>query len=205
MWSVCVCLLYDTYSRPERESCLQVPLVATALLIGIAQMLCPAVSFMIDMQPHCLGLRQNPLVPSIVLVVSAVGFVWVLYPAGFGGDLLGHRQLRFAFRVELLVYMAAWAVVVMIGMKALRRCIACLHTRRMQKISAGFYVPTSTDGPGTSRPLARKSFDGRDAVQRSTGSTDVGDWLRRTASAVADLSTILPTGRSNKVQEQLPA
>jgi len=57
-------------------------------------------------------------------------------------------------------------------------------------------------------PVGRKSFDGRDAVLRSTASADMGDWLRRTASAVADLTALLPGPRpSNRVHqdvEQLP-
>ena len=186
---------------------MQVPLLATVLLIGLAQLLAPAVSFSVDMQPHCLGLRHNPITPSIIFVACTVGIVWVLYPAGFGGDLLKQRQLPFTFRVGLLVYMAAWGVVLIIGMKALRQCIISAHSRRMRKISAEFYVPMSTDGLGSSRPLGRKSFDGRDAVLRNTGSTDVGDWLRRTVSAIVDLSTVLPSGHphSKMVRGQLAA
>ena len=159
------------------------------------------------MQPHCLGLRHNPITPLTIFVVFTVGIVWVLYPAGFGGDLLRQRQLPFTFRVKLLVYMAAWGVVLIIAMKALRRCLASVQAHRMRKISAGFYGPSSTDRLGSSRPLGRKSFDGHDAELRSTGSTDVGDWLRRTASAITDLSTVLPSGQSHSkvVEGQLAA
>lgn len=184
---------------------MQVPLLATVLLIGLAQLLAPAVSFSVDMQPHCLGLRHNPIIPLIIFVACTVGIVWVLHPAGFGGDLLRQRQLPFTFRVELLIYMAAWGVVLIIGMKALRRCIRSVQARRMRKISAEFYVPMSTDRVESSRLLGRKSFDGHDTVLRSTGSTDAGDWLRRTASTIA--STVLPSGHSNSkvVQGQLAA
>lgn len=183
------------------------PLLATILLIGLAQLLAPAVSFSIDMQPHCLGLRHNPITPLIIFVACTVGIVWVLYPAGFGGDLVRQRHLPFTFRVELLIYIAAWAVVLIIGMKTLRRCLASVQARRMRRVSAEFYVPTSADRLGISRPLGRKSFDGPDAVFRSTGSTDAGGWLRRTASAIADLSTVLPSGNPNSkvVQGQLAA
>lgn len=186
---------------------MQVPLLATVLLIGLAQLLAPAVSFSVDMQPHCLGLRHNPTTPLIIFVACTVGIVWVLYPAGFGGELLKQRQLPLTFRVGLLVYMAAWGIVLIIGMKALRRCITSVQARRMRKISAEFYVPISTDRLESSQPLGRKSFDGRDAVLRSTGSTDVGNWLRRTASAIADLSTVSPSGHpsSKVVQGQLAA
>lgn len=89
--------------------CLQVPLVATIMLNGLAQVLAPAVSFMIDTQPHCPRLYQEPLVPFIIFVVCTVGIMWALYPAGFGGSLLRQRQLPFRFRVQLLAYMAAFA------------------------------------------------------------------------------------------------
>ena len=156
------------------------------------------------MQPHCLGLRHNPFTPLIIFVACTVGIVWVLYPAGFGGDLLRQRQLPFTFRVTLLVYLAVWGVVLTIAMKALRRCIASMQARRMRKVSAEFYVPASTDRLGSNRLLGQKSFDGRDAVLRNTGSTDAGDWLRRTASAIAELSTVLPIGQS-KHQDGLAA
>lgn len=187
--------------------CLQVPLVATVMLNGLAQVLAPAVSFMIDTQPHCPRLYQEPLVPFIIFVVCTVGIVWALYPAGFGGSLLRQRQLPFRFRVQLLAYMAAFAVVLIICMRVLRRCLASLHQRRRRKISSDFFVPTYTDRPGSSGPLGQQSSDGHDAVLRSTDSTDVGAWLRWTASAIADLSTALPAGRSkNKVvQGQLGA
>lgn len=181
-------------------------MLATVLVIGLAQVLAPAVSFMIDAQPHCLTLRQEPLIPFIIFVVCTVGIVWMLYPAGFGGDLLRQRHLPFKFRIELLIYMTAYAVVLIIGMKVLRRCVASLHQRRRRKVSADFYVPTDTNRPGSSVPPGRRSFDGRDAVLRSTGSSDVGAWLRRTASAITDVATALPAGRSNnKVAQGQPS
>lgn len=184
---------------------LQAPLVATVMLNGLAQVLAPAVSFMIDTQPHCPRLYQEPLVPLIIFVVFTVGIVWELCPAGFGGSLLRQRHLPFTFRVKLLVYMGAFAVVLIICMRVLRRCLASFHQRRSRKITSDFYVPTITDRPGSSGPL--QPSDGRDAVLRSTASTVVGAWLRRTASAIADLSTALPAGRSRSkvVQGQLSA
>ena len=185
---------------------LQVPLLATALLIGLSQLTAPAVSFMNDMRPHCLGLRRNPVVPFFIFIVCTVGIIWVLYPDGSGGDLLRQTSLPFRFRVELLIYMAACAIVLAILVNLQRRCILYHQASCRRKISTVMYVPMSSDGPEKSRPLGRKSFDGRDAVLRSTGSTDVGDWLRRTASAVGELSTILPGYRSNSkiAPEQLP-
>ena len=181
-------------------------MLATVLLIGLSQLTAPAVGFMNDMQPHYLGLRRSPLVPLFIFIVCTVGIIWVLYPAGFGGDVLRQRSLPFRFRVELLIYMAACAVVLAILVNVQRRCILYYTAYCERKVSSAMYVPMTSDGPENSRPLGRRSFDGRDAVLRNTGSTDVGDWLRRTASAVGDLSTILPGYRPNSkvAPEQLP-
>ena len=182
--------------------------MATVLLIGLSQLTAPAISFIKDMRPHCLGLQHNPPVPVFIGVVVVVGVVYILYPEGFGGDLLLQKQLPFRFRVELLCYMAVCAVVLSVMVQVLRRIIVRYQAYCISKMSAGVYIPTSADGPLIRRPVGRRSFDGRDAILRSTASTDVGDWLRRTASAVADLSALLPVARpSNRVTqdtEQLP-
>ena len=184
---------------------MQVPLLATSLVIGLCQLLAPAISFTIDMRPHCLGLRHNVPVLAVVFVPLTLGIVWVLAPGAFD-LLLRQDQVPLNFRAGLLVYVAGWVVVLTILVKLLRWCIETLHARRLQKISTAFYVPASTDSFGGIRPAGRKSSDGRGASRRSTGTSDIGDWLRRTATAVVDLSTFLPTGRSNKVaQDQLPA
>ena len=178
------------------------PLLATAVLIGLSQLTAPAVSFMNDMRPHTPGLRHSPLVPSIIFLVCTVGLVWVLYPEGFGGDLLSLRSLPFRFQVELLIYLAASALILSILLNMLRRVIV---RRQASRLSVASYVPLSTDRPeGANRPVSRKCFDGHDAVLRSTASTDAGDWLRRTASAVGDMSSILPGHRSNKIAHEVP-
>lgn len=189
----------------NHAACLQVPLLATAVVMGLSHLLAPAISFTVDMQPHCLGLRHNMLVPSLVIALLVAGIVWVLVPGAFGDALLEQGQLPLKFRVELLIFFAGNVFVLIILVRLLRQCIERLHARRMRKTSGAFYVPASTES-GSSRPPGRKSFDGRTALLRSTGSTDMGNWLRRTASAVSDVSTFLPTGRSNKVtQDQLQA
>ena len=163
-------------------------MLATVVLIGQSQLLAPAVSFFRDMSPHCLPLRQNYLVPLLIFVISCVGVVWVLYPAGFGGDLLRQKHLPFRFRVELLIYMTACGIVLAILVNLQRRLFGYLQARQVRKVSAAIYVASSIEQPDNKRPLGRKSFDGRDAVLRSTGSSDVGGWLRRTASSVGDVS-----------------
>ena len=185
---------------------LQKPAVAVVLVIGTSQLMGPAISFINDMKPHCLGLRQNAAIPVFIGVLTLLGIVWVLYPPSFGGDLLLQNELPFRFRLLLVCYIAAYAVVMIVMLQLLRRYIAHYQAGHVKKLSAGVYVPMSTDM--IQAPVGRKSFDGRDAFLRSTASTDVGDWLRRTASAVADLTALLPGQRpSNRVHqdvEQLP-
>jgi hypothetical protein len=185
---------------------LQKPAVAVVLVIGTSQLMGPAISFINDMKPHCLGLRQNAAIPVFIGVLILLGIVWVLYPSSFGGDLLLQNQLPFRFRLVLVYYIAAWTIAMIVMLQLLRRYIAHYQAGHVKRLSAGVYVPMSTE---TNRaPVGRKSFDGRDAVLRSTVSTDAGDWLRRTASAVADLTALLPGQRpSNRVHqdvEQLP-
>jgi len=178
--------------------------VATVLLIGISQLLAPAISFINDMRPHCLGLRQNALIPAFVGVLTVIGIVWVLYPKGFGGDLLLQKQLPLSFRVVLLCYIAACAGVLAVLVQCMRRLIAYYQARHIRRLLASTYVPMSTEDPVGRTIVGRKSFDGRDALLRSTGSTDVGLWLRRTASAVAELSALLPAYRpSNRVAQDV--
>lgn len=185
---------------------LQTLVHATVLVIGLSQLMAPAISFLNDMRPHCRGPGQNAAIPAFIGVITIVGIVWVLYPTGFGGDLLLQRNLPFRHRVELLCYIAVCAVILTVLVQILRRCIVLYQANHIRKLSAADYVPMSTE---TSQPpIARKSIDGHDAVLRSTASTDVGDWLRRTASVVTDLTALLPgQRRSNKVghdQEMLP-
>lgn len=177
---------------------MQVQMLATILLVGLSQLTAPAISFMNDMQPHCLGLQSNPLVPLVVFVVCSLGIVWVLYPAGFGIGLLDQIPLR--FRVELLLYMAACGFVLGILVRLQRHCLALYQTRCKRKVTDTICVPTSADGTENSMPIGRQSFDGRNAILRSTASTDVGDWLRRTASNGGDMPSMLPAYWSLKRQ-----
>ena len=185
---------------------LQKPAVAVVLVIGTSQLMGPAISFINDMKPHCLGLRQNAAIPVFIGVLTLLGIVWVLYPPSFGGDLLLQNELPFRFRLLLVCYIAAYAVAMIVIVQLVQRYIAHYQAGHVKRLSAGVYVPMSTEM--NRAPVGRKSFDGRDAVLRSTASTDVGDWLRRTASAVADLTALLPGQRpSNRVYqdvEQLP-
>ena len=144
-----------------------------------------------DMQPHCLGLQSNPLVPFTVFVVCALGVVWVLYPFGFGSSLLYQMKLPLRFRVELLLYIAACGFILGILVRVQRQCLASYQKRCTRKVTDASCVPTSADGTVNSVPLGRQSFDGRNAVLRSTTSADLGDWVRRTGSTEGDLSSIL--------------
>ena len=185
---------------------LQKPAVAVVLVIGTSQLLGPAISFLNDMKPHCLGLRQNAAIPVFIGILTLFGIVWVLYPPSFGGNLLLQNELPFRFRLILVCYIAAYAVVMIVMVQLLRRYIAHYQAGHVKKLSAGVYVPMSTEM--NRAPVGRKPFYGRDTVLRSTASTDVGDWLRRTASAVAELTALFPGQRpSNRVHqdaEQLP-
>lgn len=180
----------------------QKPAVAVVLVIGTSQLMGPAVSFVNDMKPHCLGLRQNAAIPVSIGVLILLGIVWVLYPPSFGGDLLLQNELPFRFRLILVCYIAVYSVAMIVMRQLLRRYIAHYQAGHVKKLSAGVYVPMSTDM--IQAPVGRKSFDGRDTVLRSTASTDVGVWLRRTASAVADLTALLPGQRpSNRVHQDV--
>lgn len=166
----------------------------------------PAVIFINDMKPHCLGLRQNVAVPAFIGLMTLVGVVWVLYPPSFGGDLFLQSELPFSFRLVLICYIAAYAVVMAVMVQLLRRYLVHHQVGHVMRLSANVYVPMSTEMNRI--PTGHRSFDGHDTVIRSTASTDVGGWLRRTVSAVADLTVLLPGQRpSNRVHQdvqQLP-
>ena len=200
-------LLLIQYTACISLYCLvQGPAVATVLVIGTSQLMGPAISFINDMKPHCRGLRQNAAIPAFIGLLTLLGILWVLHPPSFGGDLLLQNELPFRFRLILLCYIAAYAVAMTVTVQLLRRYIAHYQAGHIKRLSAGVYVPMSIDM--NRAPVGRRSFDGRDAALRTTASTDVGDWLRRTASAVADLTALLPGQRpSNRVHqdvEQLP-
>ncbi|KAA6419850.1 MAG: hypothetical protein FRX49_10213 [Trebouxia sp. A1-2] len=185
------------YHPTENEK----PAVAVVLVIGTSQLMGPAISFINDMKPHCLGLRQNAAIPVFIGILTLLGIVWVLYPPSFG-DLLLQNELPFRFRLTLVCYMAAYAVVMVVMLQLLRRYIAHYQAGHVKRLSAGVYVPMSTEM--NRGPAGHKSFDGRDTVLRSTASTDVGDWMRRTVSAVADLTALLPGQRpSNRVYQDV--
>ncbi|DBA84307.1 TPA: hypothetical protein ACH3X2_006361 [Trebouxia sp. C0005] len=185
------------YHPTENEK----PAVAVVLVIGTSQLMGPAISFINDMKPHCLGLRQNAAIPVFIGILTLLGMVWVLYPPSFG-DLLLQNELPFRFRLTLVCYMAAYAVVMVVMLQLLRRYIAHYQAGHVKRLSAGVYVPMSTEM--NRGPAGHKSFDGRDTVLRSTASTDVGDWMRRTVSAVADLTALLPGQRpSNRVYQDV--
>ena len=175
-------------------------------MIGASQLMGPAVIFINDMKPHCLGLRQNVAVPAFIVSMTLAGVVWVLYPPSFGGDLFLQSELPFSFRVVLICYIAAYAAVMVVMVQLLRRYLVQYQVGHVTRLSADVCVPMSTEMNRI--PTGRRSFDGHNTVIRSTASTDVGDWLRRTASAVADLTVLLPGHRpNNRVHqdvEQLP-
>lgn len=179
---------------------MQTPVVSTILVIGTTQLVAPTFSFVSTMKPHCRGMRQNPVVPALVAIISLVWTVCLLYPNGFSEDLLLQRHLPFRFRIKLLCCTAAS----MILLAVLARTVQWLnlHAKPIRKLSAGTYIPTSSEMGGTL--IGCKSYDGRDAVFRRTASTDVGDWLRRTASIVTDMTRLLPGQRpSNRVAQDM--
>ena len=107
----------------EAEPCvLQSPAVAIAILIGLFQLLLPAIAFFNDMRPHIMGFRQNPLVPVVILIailfwglqdIIGQGLVaeYVLLntlPANFRYRALGFAVVTFAI-IKVLLIVTRWA------------------------------------------------------------------------------------------------
>ena len=176
--------------------------MAMVLLIGLSQLLAPAFSFLLDMRPHCLGLRQNALVPSFVLIITIALVSWELHPSDFGADWMWQKSLPMHFKLMLIWYIGIFAFVLAVSMPILRRIIARYQDAQTQSSAPVADNSTNTEDAESRQPVGRRSFDGRDIPLRKTASSDVGDWMRRTASAVTDLTSLLPAGRpSNRIAQ----
>ena len=94
---------------------LQDAVVDTALLVALFQLLLPAVAFFNDMRPHCMGIRQNPAVPAVVLTAVLWWGTWDVIGKGVVAELIWLNTLADQFRLRII----AFAVITFGGIKIL--------------------------------------------------------------------------------------
>lgn len=151
--------------------------MATVLLVGLSQLLASAVSFLLNMQPHCLGLRQNALAPSFAALVTITGTVLELHLGGFAADWLLQEEIPLRFKVTLLNYMAICSVVLTVLMQTSWRSIA--HCQACQTSSSGGNGSVNTEAAiilSAGHKFIFGHYAGHYATLRKTAPEDIGDW-----------------------------
>lgn len=112
---------------------------STAALIGVAQLLVPAISFFKDMWPHTAAFDRNLLVIAVYTVCSALVVVWTLVPSLFS---ITHGAawhfVPFIFRIHILVLIMATNFSAIVLSNA-RRCLQS----RLRGTASGSVVPVN--------------------------------------------------------------
>lgn len=73
------------------------------MLVGLLQLLLPAIAFFNDMRPHCMGFRANPAVPTVVFAAALWWILWDVVGKGFLADLLWLNRVPDAKRARITV------------------------------------------------------------------------------------------------------
>ncbi|KAL3134240.1 hypothetical protein ABBQ38_006671 [Trebouxia sp. C0009 RCD-2024] len=78
--------------------------VATSMLVALFQLLLPAIAFFNDMRPHCMGFRDNPVVPAVVFAAATWWGLWAIVGKGFLADLLWLDTLPDQQRLKMIAF-----------------------------------------------------------------------------------------------------
>ena len=78
--------------------------MATSMLVGLLQLLLPAIAFFNDIRPHCMGFRANPGVPAVVLAAALWWTLLDVVGKGFLADLLWLDRVPDTERVRIIVF-----------------------------------------------------------------------------------------------------
>lgn len=74
------------------------------MLVGLLQLLLPALAFFDDIRPHCMGFRKNPAVPAAVLTVALWWTLWDVVGKGSMADLLWLNRVPDTQRIRITVF-----------------------------------------------------------------------------------------------------
>ena len=95
---------------------------SAAALVGIAQLLVPAVSFFKDMWPYTAGFQRNPIVIGTYITCTLLFVAWALVPTLFSASGAVWAYFPFRYRGFFAVFIVATNIVA-VSLSNIRRCL----------------------------------------------------------------------------------